>query len=252
MAGPVPPMDPPPLRTMADMGMGPMAGQGMAGMAMSGGSGAGAMDHGAMDHGAMGGAGMASGPAQPPAPMASGAVPSANADGVSLEQMRRSPAVVHLASNPRSRLGEAGDGLDGDGRRALTYADLTALEPAPDDREPDREMVFHLTGNMQRWVWGFDGKTFSQAAPVRVRLGERIRFVLINDTMMEHPIHLHGFLFALENGKGARAPLKHTVNVKPNERLSFVFDADTPGHWAFHCHLLYHMETGMFRTVLVA
>jgi FtsP/CotA-like multicopper oxidase with cupredoxin domain len=85
-----------------------------------------------------------------------------------------------------------------------------------------------------------------------VRLGERLRFVLINDTMMEHPIHLHGFLFSLENGQSGRLPLKHTVNVKPNGRLSFVFTADTPGHWAFHCHLLYHMEAGMFRTVLVA
>jgi FtsP/CotA-like multicopper oxidase with cupredoxin domain len=78
-----------------------------------------------------------------------------------------------------------------------------------------------------------------------------VRFVLINDTMMEHPIHLHGFLFSLENGHEGHLPLKHTVNVKPGERLSFVYTADTPGHWAFHCHLMYHMETGMFRTVLV-
>jgi len=105
---------------------------------------------------------------------------------------------------------------------------------------------------MQRWTWGFDGKKFSQVGPIRVKLGERVRFVLINDTMMEHPIHLHGFLFSLENGNAGRLPLKHTVNVKPGERVGFVYTADTPGRWAFHCHLLYHMETGMFRTVLVA
>ena len=97
----------------------------------------------------------------------------------------------------------------------------------------------------------FDGKAFSEAGPIPVKLGERIRFVLINDTMMEHPIHLHGFLFQVENGQ-KRMPFKHTINVKPAGRVSFVFTADTPGRWAFHCHLLYHMEMGMFRTVLVA
>ena len=105
---------------------------------------------------------------------------------------------------------------------------------------------------LERWVWGFNGKKFSEAGAVKVKLGERIRFVLINDTMMEHPIHLHGFLFEIENGRGNRLPLKHTINVKPAERMSFVFTADEPGHWAFHCHLLYHMEMGMFRTVLVS
>ena len=115
-----------------------------------------------------------------------------------------------------------------------------------------QEIEFHLTGNMERWVWGFDGKKFSEAPPVRVKLGDRVRFVLINDTMMEHPIHLHGYLFTLENGNGGKLPWKHTVNVKPAERVNFVFTANAPGHWAFHCHLLYHMEAGMFRTVLVA
>ena len=101
-------------------------------------------------------------------------------------------------------------------------------------------------------MWGFDGKKFSEAGPVKIKLGERVRFVLVNDTMMEHPIHLHGFFTALENGQGDNLPLKHTVNVKPGEKLAYLFTADTPGRWAFHCHLLYHMETGMFRTVLVA
>ena len=105
---------------------------------------------------------------------------------------------------------------------------------------------------MERWVWGFDGRKFSEAGPVRIALGETVRLVLINDTMMEHPIHLHGFLFQLENGQTGRLPLKHTLNVKPGERASLVFTADTPGHWAFHCHLMHHMDSGMFRTVLVA
>jgi FtsP/CotA-like multicopper oxidase with cupredoxin domain len=112
--------------------------------------------------------------------------------------------------------------------------------------------VFHLTGNMERFIWGFDGKKFFEAPAVRVTRGERVRFTLINDTMMEHPIHLHGFLFSLENGQDGALPLKHTVNVKPAEKMSFVYTADVPGHWAFHCHLLFHLAMGMFRTVVVA
>ncbi len=152
----------------------------------------------------------------------------------------------------KSRLGEPGTGLQDNGRRVLLYTDLAAVHPDPQMRPVDREIVLHLTGNMQRFIWGFDGRKFSDADPIYVKLGERVRFVLINDTMMEHPIHLHGFLFSLENGRTGKLPLKHTVNVKPAERLSFVFTADTPGHWAFHCHLMYHMEAGMFRTVLVS
>jgi FtsP/CotA-like multicopper oxidase with cupredoxin domain len=120
-----------------------------------------------------------------------------------------------------------------------------------DEGPPTRELQFHLTGNMERWTWGFDGKKFSEAGPIHVKLGERVRFALINDTMMEHPIHLHGFLFQVENGQSAM-PYKHTINVKPGERVNMVFTADLPGYWAFHCHLLYHMEMGMFRTVVVA
>lgn len=225
MTGTVPPMDPRPLRTMVDMGMG-MKGMGdmqdMPGMDMS---------HAGSSH---------------------SAVPAVNADGVDPRAMRGSPFVDNLSEDPHSRLAEAGDGLDDNGRRVLVYTDLKAVHPDADRRVPAREVEFHLTGNMERYVWGFDGRKFSEAGPVRVKLGERVRFVLVNDTMMEHPIHLHGFLFSLENGQEGRLPLKHTVNVKPSERLSFLFTADTPGHWAFHCHLLYHMEAGMFRTVLVA
>jgi FtsP/CotA-like multicopper oxidase with cupredoxin domain len=175
-----------------------------------------------------------------------------NADGVDPKTLNGAPAVDNVAMATRGRLSEAGDGLDGDGRKVLTYADLRALEPDSDTRPPARDIEFHLTGNMQRWTWGFDGKKFSQAAAIRVKLGERLRFTLINDTMMEHPIHLHGYLFSLENGQDGALPLKHTVNIKPGEKASFVYTADVPGRWALHCHLLYHMESGMFRTVWVA
>ncbi len=244
MSGPVPPMDPRPVRTMADMGMGSMAGMaGMSGMDMKG------MDIGSMPGMDMSKMDMASMHHTVPA-MAK--PPSANADGIDMARVRGTVNVDNLVMTATDRQNEAGTGLDGDGRRTLTYADLEALSPEPDTREPARELVFHLTGNMERWTWGFDGKKFSEVGPVHLKLGERLRFVLINDTMMEHPIHLHGLFSELENGQGAHRPLKHTVLVKPGERLSYLVSADAPGHWAFHCHLMYHMETGMFRTMVVA
>jgi FtsP/CotA-like multicopper oxidase with cupredoxin domain len=159
--------------------------------------------------------------------------------------------VDNVAMMPMAHLDRAGEGFP-DGRRVLSYADLRALKAGSDPREPSREITLHLTGNMQRFMWGFDGKKFSEAGPVELRLGERVRFTLINDTMMEHPIHLHGLWSELDNGQGAYRPYKHTINVKPAEQLSFFVSADTPGRWAFHCHLLYHMEMGMFREVRVA
>jgi FtsP/CotA-like multicopper oxidase with cupredoxin domain len=167
-------------------------------------------------------------------------------------RMRGSPEVDNVAMTPTERLDEPGDGLSGNGRRVLTYADLRALQPGDDPRPPSREVILHLTGNMERFIWGFDGKKFSEAEPIRLRLGERVRLTLINDTMMDHPIHLHGLWSELENGQGAHRPYKHTINVKPGERLSYLVSADEPGRWAYHCHLLYHMELGMFRTVAVA
>jgi len=225
----VPDMDPPPLRTMADMGMAgmDMSKGGHGGMQMDGMAG---MDMTGMDHGDT----------------------SINASGVDPATLKGQPFVDAVAMMPVSRQQEAGTGLDGNGRKTLRYGQLRALEAAAYTLEPSRDIAFHLTGNMERWTWGFDGKKFSDAPPVRVALGETVRFVLINDTMMEHPIHLHGFLFTLENGQGENQPLKHTVNVKPGERVGFVYTADAAGHWAFHCHLLYHMEMGMFRTVIVA
>jgi FtsP/CotA-like multicopper oxidase with cupredoxin domain len=105
---------------------------------------------------------------------------------------------------------------------------------------------------MERFIWGFDGKKYSEAEPIKLERGERVRFVLINDSMMEHPIHLHGLWSELDNGNGEFRPYKHTINVTPGEKLSFLVTADAPGRWAFHCHLLYHMELGMFREVRVS
>ena len=160
--------------------------------------------------------------------------------------------VDNVAMMPMNRLGDPGDGLEHNERRVLTCAMLRAREKGADPHPPSREITLHLTGNMQRYVWGFDGKKFSQAEPIRLKLGERVRFILANDTMMEHPIHLHGLWSELENGQGEYRPFKHTVIVKPGEKLSYLVTADTPGAWAHHCHLLYHMEMGMFRTVVVA
>ena len=228
MSAAIPPMSPRPMRSMADMGMGMM--HDMPGM-----------DHAAMGHVMPGTAEM----------VAVGSA-AANADGIDPRTLYGQINVDNVAVQPINRLGEPGTGLEDTGRRVLVYTDLRALKPDPDTRPPERDIEFHITGNMERWVWGFNGKKFSEAGPVHVRLGERVRFVMINNTMMEHPIHLHGFLFSVENGHDGALPLKHTINVKPGERMSFVFTADTPGYWAFHCHLLYHMDMGMFRTVLVA
>ena len=153
----------------------------------------------------------------------------------------------------RSRLHEPGTGLGDDGRRVLLYTDLKALERFFDTRQPERELEIHLTGHMERFIWSFDGKKFSDAKePIAFRYGERLRWTFVNDTMMEHPLHLHGLWMHLENGAGDYLPRKHTVNVKPAERVSVAITADARGHWAFHCHLLLHMEAGMFRIVGVS
>ena len=157
-----------------------------------------------------------------------------------------------VAEFPSNRLSEPGDGLENNGRRVLVYTDLRSLSPYPDQRTPEREVELHLTGVMDRYMWSFDGKKFSEVdGPVHFKYGERLRLVLVNDTMMEHPIHLHGMWMELENGAGEYRPRKHTLNVKPGERLTALISADAPGNWAFHCHLLYHLDMGMFRVVSV-
>jgi len=267
MSGTIPPMDPRPIRTMADMGMNMGAMKmdqtgAMAGMKMEDGnkpSNAHRMP--AMDMGnppeyarraRMIGA---NAPGQPgphtsaefKAPdMGDMAAPIANKVKIAI-----GPQVDNVAEVPTERLSTAGEGFPAD-RRVLSYADLRAVYRGTDPRPPDREIEVHSTGNMERFIWGFDGLKFSDAEPIRLKLGERVRITLVNDTMMEHPVHLHGLWSEIENGNGEFRPYKHTVNVKPGERLSFLVSADTPGQWAFHCHLLFHMESGMFRAVIVS
>jgi FtsP/CotA-like multicopper oxidase with cupredoxin domain len=134
----------------------------------------------------------------------------------------------------------------------LVYTDLVALKPNPDPRPPSRSLEIHLTGNMERFMWSFDGRKFSEVVePIRFSRNERVRVTLVNDTMMQHPIHLHGHFFEVVNGHAGRHPMKHTVNVLPGSRITFDLTADNPGDWAFHCHLLYHMHAGMFNVVTV-
>lgn len=162
-----------------------------------------------------------------------------------------SVGVAHIAEAPTNRLDDPGVGLRDNGRVDLTYADLESLEAHPNPA-PDRTIVLHLTGNMERYMWSFNGKKYAESVPLKLHYGERVRIVLINDTMMNHPIHLHGMFMELQNGHGVHNPLLHTVNVKPAGRVSMLVTANAPGGWALHCHLLYHMEAGMFRQVQVA
>ena len=295
MTAPIPTVDPPPMRTMVDMGMGNMSGmnmsgvdgmhakdtypsskqsivnsdQGMPAMDMSDGSMA-AMDMSAdsaksrtteapnpisnMEMGSSSGTIPFPQPGPDAMPLMIPETPNAS---VHLQpsdpiQMHIGPQVDNVPMQVTERLNDPGVGLSGNGRRVLTYADLRARFRGVDPRPPTREIELHLSGNMERYIWGFNGQKFSNAEPIELRLGERVRFVLINDTMMEHPIHLHGLWSELENGHGDFRPYKHTIIVKPAERLSYLVSADTPGRWAYHCHLLYHMEAGMFRTVVVS
>lgn len=161
------------------------------------------------------------------------------------------PGVDMLAMNPTNRLADPGVGLRDNGRRVLTYADLRSTFPDPDGREPTETIELHLTGHMERYIWSFNGVKSSDAGPIRLRFGDRVRFVLVNDSMMTHPIHLHGLWSDLEDEQGNFQVRKHTISVKPGERVSYRVSADALGRWAYHCHLMMHMETGMFREVLV-
>ena len=228
LEAPVPPLGEPPLRTMADMGMG--------GMAMGG-----------MDK-----------TAPPPTPMKGMEMKAASDPKMSMAPAKHGPdhhgkGNAMVAEIPRSRLSEPGNGLEDNGRRVLVYSDLRSLATLEDQRAPERDVELHLTGVMDRYMWSFDGKKFSEVdGPIPFRYGERLRLILVNDTMMEHPIHLHGMWMELENGAGEYRPRKHTLNVKPGERLTALISVDAPGNWAFHCHLLYHMDMGMFRVVSVS
>ena len=161
------------------------------------------------------------------------------------------PMVDSVASDPRTDLDDPGVGLRDNGRRVLTYADLHTLDGPIDSRMPGREIVLHLTGHMERFVWSFDGRKFSESQPLHFNYRERLRLVLVNDSMMNHPIHLHGMWGEVESPAGEVLFRKHTINVQPAQRVSYRVTADAIGRWAYHCHLLYHMEAGMFREVHV-
>jgi FtsP/CotA-like multicopper oxidase with cupredoxin domain len=160
-------------------------------------------------------------------------------------------AVDMVVATPRTNLDDPGIGLRDNGRRVLTYADLHSSTNY-DDAKSDRAITLQLTGNMQRYVWSFDAKKFSEAEPLRFNLGERVRITLVNHTMMTHPIHLHGMWSDVENAAGEFQVRKHTVVVQPAQQVSYRITAGPVGRWAYHCHLLYHMEAGMFREVVVA
>jgi CopA family copper-resistance protein len=161
------------------------------------------------------------------------------------------PNVDSVALQPTTSLADPGIGLRNNGRRVLTYADLHTIGGPIDSREPGREIRLHLTGHMQRFVWSFDGKKFSESQPLQFNYGERLRVVLVNDSMMTHPIHLHGMWSEVESPEGEFLVRKHTIVVQPGQQLSYGVTANALGRWAFHCHLLYHMEAGMFREVVV-
>jgi FtsP/CotA-like multicopper oxidase with cupredoxin domain len=162
------------------------------------------------------------------------------------------PGVDMIAPMPMDRVGDPGIGLDDVGHKVLTYKDLVALTPNRDTRIPTRRIDIHLTGNMERFMWSMDGEKLSEnPEPYRFALNERVRLRMINDTMMTHPMHLHGHFFEIVNGNPGQQPLKHTIRVLPGGYVDVDLTADAPGDWAFHCHLLYHMHAGMMRVVSV-
>ena len=225
------------------------------------------MDHSAMDHSQMAGMGATGGAAQGGA--SAGSMPGMDHGGMSgmgghdmgamnmrdfskAPQVKPGPGVQTISPMPEYRMDEPGQGMERVGHKVLLYTDLIAVERNPDTRPPDREMEIHLTGNMERYMWGFDGEKLSEIKdPIPFIKGERVRIKLVNDTMMSHPIHLHGHFFELVTGHGDYAPRKHTVMVQPGGIARFDLTADAPGDWAFHCHLLYHMHAGMMQVVTV-
>lgn len=224
MEAEVPALDIPEWVTMRDM-MGTMPHGGMEGMA-------------GMDHSGHGGGGDA----------------AVGAGGAQVHHARTEygPSVDMRVDTPRTNLDDPGIGLRNNGRRVLTYADLHTVGGPLDPRSAEREIELHLTGNMERYTWSLDGLEFGRSTPVHFRHGERLRVILHNDTMMTHPMHLHGLWSEQETPDGEFLARRHTVSVQPAQRISFLVNADALGRWAFHCHLIYHMDAGMFREVVVA
>jgi CopA family copper-resistance protein len=232
MTAEVPALDRRALLTMGDMGMGHSM-PGMSGMDEGPMASMPGMEHAA--HGAS-------------APSAG----SASSEASLKTHPQFGPTVDSVAMQTAPRLDDPGPGLRNNGRRVLTYADLHTLGGPIDSRDPARDVELHLTGHMERYIWSFNGRKFSEAEPLRFAHGERLRIVLVNDSMMTHPIHLHGMWSEVEAQDGSFLVRKHTVSVQPAQRLSYLVTADALGRWAYHCHLLYHMEAGMFREVVVA
>jgi CopA family copper-resistance protein len=239
MESPVPAMDKAQWLSMADMmgAMGQETDHGVTGQGAHA-----AMDHGEMDHGSM------------PQPMQGHSMKDEDVKPPTVTHARTEygPGVDMHVDMPRTNLDDPGINLRDNGRRVLTYADLRTAGGPLDSRPAARDIELHLTGNMERFIWSFDGQKFSEARPIHLRYGERVRLVLVNDTMMNHPIHLHGMFGELESPTGEFLVRKHTINVQPAQRVTYLVTADARGHWAYHCHLLYHMEAGMFREVVVS
>jgi CopA family copper-resistance protein len=253
MAAPVPPLRRRPLATMKDMGMDM---SGMPGMDHGSGGMAGmqGMDHAAMGHTMPSGEMVAMNHSGSMAGMSGGGhdMSMNMRDFSNAAQVEKNPGVQTISPMPMDRTGEPGQGLEDVGHKVLVYRDLVALDRNPDVRAPERSLDIHLTGNMERFMWSFDGvKMSDHMEPIPFLLNERVRVNLINDTMMGHPIHLHGHFFELVTGHGDHAPRKHTVIVQPGGKVTFDLTADAVGDWAFHCHLLFHMEAGMMRVVSV-
>ena len=251
LSAPVPSPDPRPLIAMGDMGMdhGSMGGMDHGNMA--------GMDHGSMagmDHGSMQG-GMAGMDHSQMAGMdhsgMAGMAGMAGAMQAHPASETNNPLVDMQTMTPTHKLDDPGIGLRDNGRRVLTYSDLRSTFPDPDGREPSRTIELHLTGHMEKFSWSFDGIKFSDAEPLRLKYGERVRITLVNDTMMTHPIHLHGMWSDLEDANGNFLVRKHTIDMPPGSKRSYRVTADALGRWAYHCHLLLHMEMGMFREVRV-
>ncbi|MES2858635.1 MAG: copper resistance system multicopper oxidase [Pseudomonadota bacterium] len=256
LRAPIPPLDPRPIMSMADMGHGDMhAGHDMA--AMQAPKPAAAADPHA-GH-VMPGASAPPAPADPHAGHAMAAGMGAmsgmdhGAGGMQAHPASETnnPLVDMQTMAPTPKLDDPGIGLRDNGRRVLTYADLRSTFADPDGREPGRTVELHLTGHMEKFAWSFDGLKFAQAEPLRMTYGERLRIVLVNDTMMSHPIHLHGMWSDLEDAEGSFQVRKHTVDMPPGSKRSYRVRADALGRWAYHCHMLFHMESGMFREVRV-
>jgi len=243
MSAPVPPLGPKPVRTMADMGM--------AGMDMSG-TGAGA----SADMASMPGMDMGTPTAAPVTPGHAGMAmpPPAPAE----KSMAAMPGMAVAPADPHAGMAGMGENPaalvapDADGLRRLKYAQLRAATPNADDRAPEKELLVRLTGDMTRYFWSINGQKMSQAKPLEMGLGQRVRIKFVNETMMEHPMHLHGVFMELVNGNGRYAPRKHTIIVPPAQTVELDATYEDEGTWAFHCHLFYHAATGMMRLVKVA